>query len=366
MWKRLLCSVLILGALAGCGRGAQAPFDREAMLNGLVQRVIVPVHDAAAAEAATLAAAAHAFADTPTPANLAALQEQWRRTALAWKEAELYAFRDVMILHSQIDKWPTNERFIEGFIAGTERLDAAFAADIGSTSKGLPAVEYLIFDPKRPPDALVADFTAGAAGERRRQYVAALAQDLAAKTAELAAMWAGPDGQGAAFIAAATPGEDLNGSISMLTNEMIVLLEDIAQHKLGDPMGHLSFGVPAPTFVEAGRSGASLALIRADLQGLTRAFHGGDAPDDVGLDDYLTYLDAEYEGQPLAAVISAQIDAALAAVDAVDPPLRVAVEMNPDAVQAAYDAIEQLLVLVKVDMANHLGVTVTFSDNDGD
>ena len=127
MWKRLLCSLLILGSLAGCGRGAQAPFDREAMLNGLVQRVIVPVHDAAAAEAATLAAAAHAFANAPTPANLAALQEQWRRTALAWKEAELYAFRDVMILHSQIDKWPTNERFIEGFIADNDRLDIVMA-----------------------------------------------------------------------------------------------------------------------------------------------------------------------------------------------------------------------------------------------
>jgi hypothetical protein len=35
-------------------------------------------------------------------------------------------------------------------------------------------------------------------------------------------------------------------------------------------------------------------------------------------------------------------------------------------VQAAYQAVHQLLILLKVDMTNVLSVTVDFSDNDGD
>jgi predicted lipoprotein len=35
-------------------------------------------------------------------------------------------------------------------------------------------------------------------------------------------------------------------------------------------------------------------------------------------------------------------------------------------IEGAYDAIKSLLVLIKVDMANKLGITITFSDADGD
>jgi hypothetical protein len=39
---------------------------------------------------------------------------------------------------------------------------------------------------------------------------------------------------------------------------------------------------------------------------------------------------------------------------------------HSQAVAAAYDEIKGLLILLKVDMTNVLGVTVDFSDNDGD
>ena len=35
-------------------------------------------------------------------------------------------------------------------------------------------------------------------------------------------------------------------------------------------------------------------------------------------------------------------------------------------VEAAYEELRTLLVLFKVDMVNHLGLTLTFNDNDGD
>ena len=81
---------------------------------------------------------------------------------------------------------------------------------------------------------------------------------------------------------------------------------------------------------------------------------------------YLDFLGATYEGQPLSAAITEQTESALAALAAIEQSLSVAVVEDPDAVRTLYDEVKALLVLVKSDMANHLGITITFSDNDGD
>ncbi|NJM08660.1 hypothetical protein HC891_24435, partial [Candidatus Gracilibacteria bacterium] len=39
---------------------------------------------------------------------------------------------------------------------------------------------------------------------------------------------------------------------------------------------------------------------------------------------------------------------------------------KPAAAERAYNATRDLLALFKADLANRLGVTVTFTDNDGD
>ncbi|MEZ4590081.1 MAG: hypothetical protein R3D55_02920 [Chloroflexota bacterium] len=69
---------------------------------------------------------------------------------------------------------------------------------------------------------------------------------------------------------------------------------------------------------------------------------------------------------PLSQVIDAQFVTTLAAFDEIEGSLHTAVTTNPNQVNAAYDEVRTLLVLIKADMANHLGVTLTFNDNDGD
>ena len=60
------------------------------------------------------------------------------------------------------------------------------------------------------------------------------------------------------------------------------------------------------------------------------------------------------------------MDNTLAALRAIDPPLSRAVTEAPDTVQTAYDEARFLVVLLKSDMGNQMGVTVTFNDTDGD
>ena len=50
----------------------------------------------------------------------------------------------------------------------------------------------------------------------------------------------------------------------------------------------------------------------------------------------------------------------------VPAPLSRAVTESPAEVEAAFESMRPLLVLIKTDLAALLGITVTFSDNDGD
>ena len=54
-------------------------------------------------------------------------------------------------------------------------IDDAFIESIGSSSIGLGALEYLLFDPEGGNDALLAHYTTAENADRRRVYLLAVA-----------------------------------------------------------------------------------------------------------------------------------------------------------------------------------------------
>jgi predicted lipoprotein len=345
---RLLFLPLLLLLAAGC----TPRFDRQAMLENIVNEVILPALEAFTDRTAELESEARSFSTNPSAEGLTALQESWLAAALAWKRAELYPFGGTILLHTSIEKRPVNDEFIEEFIATEPVLDEDFIERIGSTAKGLGAVEYLIFDPEKGDEGVLESFS----DPRRRAYLAALAANLNSRAETLHAAWA-PDGDNyqQTFIEAAADGADLDGSISMLANEMIERTEMMVKDKIGAPLGKDAFGDPSPESAEAYRSGASLELSIATVEALRATFN-------AGLDDYLVHLG----GEATAGSIAAQFETVLADLAAVGPPLEEAVLARPERVEPVYESLRGLLKLVKTDMANQMGITITFSDNDGD
>ncbi len=140
---------------------------------------------------------------------------------------------------------------------------------------------------------------------------------------------------------------------------MIELYEMVLRTRLGMPLGQTTDGVPQPDEVESRSSGASLDLMIASIESLQRTF-------DAGLDDYLDYLDRAGPEDRLSSSIRRQFEVVLGRLGEIEVPLHVAVTEARDEVSAAYGEMETLLVLIKTDMSALLGITVTFSDNDGD
>ncbi|MEM7539110.1 MAG: imelysin family protein [Chloroflexota bacterium] len=336
-------------------------FDRRAMLTNIANVVILPAHERLAAESAQLQFAIEQFAAEPTAETLITAQEQWVTTAAAGSSIEPFMLRFTMLIRGQIKKWPINTKFIEDFIADTEQIDEPFISSIGSTSKGLGALEYLLFavaendivdSDTAIDDEILATLTAN---PQRTAYLVASAQNLTITTARLNEMWSAEGGnQAQRFIDADDAGNNVQGSISILANEMIALVEGMVKDKIDEPLQG-AYAEAQPEAVESPYGQASVPLMVANLRSAQNIMH-------AGFGEYLGFL-----GQSeLADAIDSQFEKAIGTLEEIAPSLQVAVIDSPDAVQAARDEVKALLVLLKVDMANQMSITVTFSDNDGD
>jgi len=336
-------------------------FDRRAMLDNIATNIIEPQHEAFFAEALALQSAIHTLQADLNLQNLTTAQAAWKRAAYEWAKCELFSSQRIMLLHNQINKWETNTHFIENFIAGDEELDSAFIETIGSTAKGLPAIEYLIFEPAQDNAAVLDQL---ASNTRRLDYLVALADNLIFKTEELLNVWSRAGVKYLeTFITADGEGNNSQSTISRLTNEMVVYLDDILNRRLEIPLGRNTGGTIQPESLQAWRSGYSAALIQSRLEGFQWAFNGGEG---IGFDDYLDFLGATYEGEPLSAVINQRVERVLGTLERLEAPLYQLLAQDPEQVRTLTAQVRNLFILVRVDMVSWLGVTLTFTDRDGD
>ena len=353
-------SMLALGLAAQ----AQDSFDRRAMLQSIVDNVILPGQLAFNDASNQLASAAQDFVSEPTATALSTLQQAWRSASDAWEQIAIFDL-DLRLTsyHNQIDKTPPNYEFIDALLQGADEITEPYVNGIGSTSKGLPAIEYLIFSIDSTPAEIIDSF----ADPRRRAFLLALAQNIVRKAGEITDYWS-PDGRqyAARFIKADHAGGELQGSINMLVNKIFVMLATDLQMWIGEPAGIATDGEARPHLVEARRSGHSLRHIVQHLIAMQRIFNGGPAEEDLGFDDYLDFLDAEFDDRLLSAVINDRFTAAIASIEALELPLAAAVVEAPRDIAAVYENIRQLQIPLRADMKSHLSILITLSDRDGD
>ena len=324
--------------------------------------MILPAHDAFVTDAEALATATAAFADAPSQGTLDAARSAWREAAGTWRRLSALNLPGVRfgLYHSRISTWPANTAFVEEAVASSETIDLAYVERRGSNARGLPALEYLLFE---------GDALADMADPQRRAYARFVAADVEGQGRALREKWSADGGDEIGmFRAADTEGRDLQSSVSRIVNEMAMVGEDLRYQKVGRPLGAARNAddagtEPDPSLVESPYAGASMDFFRNDLAGLRALVTGGGG---TGLDDYLATLDAEIDGQPLGQVLLDQIDATDQAAAALGDDYQQAVAVRSSAVEALYQETRTLLGLIKTDLANWLGVSITFSDNDGD
>lgn len=339
---------------------AQVQYRREAQLNNVYTNGIVPLNARFILETTNLNSSINAFAETPTLTNLKTSQAHWLRLLSIWKNLELYNIGTVedTFINFEINRWPTNTEIIDTYINSTSAISETFVASNGSSSKGISALEYLLFSQDTNVETLTT-FTSATHAERRQQYILALSENLIIKANQWQDLWIGFQ---PIFTTAVQNG--LSGSQNQLTNTMVTLSEQIVINKLGNALGNTNGGTINIEALENHRSGASLLSIKENTQALYNCYTGNYKEDSIkwAFNDYLDFAGAEV----LSDTIEEHFINCLDKINTITVPLKEQLENNPQSILDLQSALNALEVLIKVDMANALGSTITVNSNDGD
>jgi predicted lipoprotein len=332
-------------------------YDQTAMLTNVGNGVLMAGINTLATNATLAQTAINTFTTTPTSANLTAAQTAWTTLAVNWATVAPFEFGPLQnnLIGANVDTWPAADSKIE-----TAITSGSAATSVGADTKGLKALEYLLFD-KTGNAAVLAKYT-GSSGAARAAFLNSVAQDMATQSTTLQTNW--KTSYLSSFEGAG--GNDVSSSVSQLVNSISLYLDLIKNMKVGNPIGmgvKVNDNQPHPDMIEYTIAEESLPVMKANLQAMKTAFDGGSGQ---GLDDLLNYVKAQKNGQNLSAVVDAQFDDAISKINAITPPYATATSSQTKAIQAEFTSLKTLIAYFKVDVANNLGVTITFADTDGD
>lgn len=352
--------VLVLSLLAvSCGPPA-ARFDRRQMLRELTENVILPTYRDLADRTAELEAATSAHCAAPSTESLDAARDAWRATREPLQASWLFHFgpaRDQSI-QGDLDFWPVRPDSIEAsLVAAPATIDPAWVATLGVSSKGFPAIEYLLF----ADDVTVTD-------ARRCAYASAITSELTRRTADLRDAWEPERGGYATTLTEeSTEYPTLHDAVSAFYNGVFSATESIKVRKIGNPQGRENALVPQPDQVES-RFAAASSIEDTSVEDMLHAMRAvrsvitgtrGDR-DGLGIEDAIAELRPDAVPDVLA-----RIDAAIDALENRMPRPFHEHLADPE-VEAVYQALVAVVRVMSTDVAALLAVTVTFTDNDGD
>ena len=363
----LLAGFFVL--LTSCTNGgvddSSSDFDRPAMLSNYGNNLIIPSYENLKSSVDELDAAADAFSSEPNASNLSELQDKLKEARLAWQDAAMYQFgpADMNVLRAVLNTYPANtDRVNSNIESGDYNLETLE----NRAAAGFPTLDYLLHGAGDSNEQIVLAYTTGQNASNRMAYLQDNV-DYVKETidATLNAWLPGSGNFLETFLSDNNAGTDVGSSLGMMINALVLHYERFMRDgKIGIPAGVRSAGVPRPEATEAFYAGYSLELAIANLRAIKRFYQGtaSTTGDGLGLEENLISLDAA----GLANEIASEIDQAIAALEELNDPLSQQIDSNNDPVLTAFQELQDVVVLLKADMASALGVTITFQDNDGD
>lgn len=337
-------------------------FDRAAMLQNYGNNNIIPSYNALQATVNELQNSITTFTETPTEANLTSAQEDLKEARLAWQDASIFQFgpAESVVLRTSVNTYPADTNQIQSNI---ESGDYTLGSVANQAAAGFPSLGYLLHGIGSDNQEIVAEYVASNNASNRRTYLQDNIVFIKTNVDAVSSEWS--DSFIDTFLSEQNAGTDVGSSLGQLVNSLVLHYERFLRDgKIGIPAGVRSAGVPRPTSTEAFYAEYSVELAIANLQAVKRLFLGNNlnGNEGLGLDDNIEALDAA----ELTTQIVTEIDQAIAALQQLNDPLSETIENNNDPVLTAFTEMQDVVVLLKADMASLLGITITFQDNDGD
>jgi predicted lipoprotein len=355
--------------LLACRATAAAPaVDRSEALRITVNDVLLPAFEAQAQTTAKLRNAITAFAAKPEASSLDQVRVLFRESFIAVKRTEVFHFgpSEDVLLAGAIDSRPINASRLDAMLAEADVLDASFIARQSASARGLPGLEYFLFDSavqvtERDARLIGSD----AVTLRRRQLLVAISEDLALQTTALLEAWK----LHAAEMITAGKGSKLfpaqKDAVDQVVTGMLYLAEYALVAKLAKPMG-IDTGVsPRKDNEEAPRSDFSMLALEHNVLAIRAVYVGSNLETTLAP----VSLASETRAQSAATDQSFKdaLSRALLAVRAVSTPMRQVLSSGDVTVlQPVHVAVRDVKRAIATELASALGASIGFGYSDTD
>jgi len=374
--KKVLLGFVFLSFLAACtseGEGDQpttimvntSAFARADLLANWTDNIIIPSYESFSVAVQTLSEASIAFKADRNEANLTTLRSAWLAAYKSWQHVALFEVGPAEIkgLRLSVNSFPAN---VEKIISNSTSGDYDLNLSSNRSAKGFPALDYLLYGVAET-DAEIVTFYAGTEGVIYTNYIEAIVSDIATLSNQVLADWK----QGYNVTFKNNDGASATASVDRFVNDYIFYYEKFLRAgKLGIPLGVFS-NTTLSGNVEAYYEGTvSNELFLEGLIAMQDFFNGvhfNSTEKGESLASYLDTLNEVKEGDDLAKIINNQFNTARTSVTALNA-FRNEIENNaiPSNMLAAYDEVQRIVPLLKIDMVSAMSISIDFVDADGD
>lgn len=360
MTKHITILLLITALFWSCNGDEENPecqaSDPDVMLMDIRDFTILPAYQNAYNKIVEARDISQDFILTPSQDQLDPFRNAIKNAWLAWQEASGFEFGPAsdVALRSNVNTFPVDSF---GVLLRIENQDITL---IANDLKGFPALDLLINGIGSTDEEILAIYTGDSAADYTA-YLTAVLIDIEDRILSVKATW--EDSYGETF--PTNTGFSTGSSFSMYINAYIQDWEQIKRERIALPLGLLTFQTPLPNQVECIYGGYSQELALAHAVSHYNIYKSADHLGIQELVEGVTNFTGN-NGETLDETMVAQFELGIANLSVVPDPLSETVLLDFDIVNEAYLALQDMVVLMKIDMTSGLGISINFADNDGD
>ena len=339
-------------------------FDKQALLLNLNDNYIIPSLSSYQTAVMNLDEKVEFFTQNPNDSSLNILRNYWSDALLKWQDIAFLNFgpSEYILLTNQTNTFPADTMLIDSSILnGSWNFSFTNSFD----AKGFQAMDYLLNKRGLTDSQICQNFISSA---NAKQYLKDISTDLQTNIDYVVSEWTSYSSDFKSDYESNSDGS----AVSNVINGLCLHYEFyVRRGKVGLPLGKFNgfSQQEMPELVECYHYGQSLPFAKRSVASIQNFINGNsylDNNEGIGFDDYIDFVNAEYNGEDLSSTINNKFQLISDHLDLLNDPFSEEIINNKQNVENAYEHMQQLVPLVKVDMTSALGVLITYQDNDGD
>ena len=372
MIKKLVLLVFAVSALYTCSESddnnsgsSSDNFDRQLMLTNWADNIIIPAYEDLSSDLSVLVTDKDAFVASPDESSLSQLRLSWLEAYKTWQYVEMFNIGKAEEINYgfQMNVYPTNVVDIQNNI----NSDSYDLSNVNNNDAvGFPALDYMLYGLRATDQEILNAYSIEPNFEDNASYLSALINQMDALTNTVLNDWT----TSYRDVFVNSTANTATSATNKLTNDFIFYYEKgLRANKFGIPAGVFS-STPLETKVEAFYNKDVSKMLSLSALDAVQGFFNGDgynaSTSNESLSSYLEYLNTINSGSSLNTIITNKFNAAEIKIQGLDDNLGLQVTMDNTKMLEAYDALQDAVVLLKVDMIQAMNISIDYVDADGD